>query len=109
MLQHVTLLEITLVYGVSEPWEMKGRNPQVELNCWRPRLAQGMTQALGVVWPGRAMLTPSPATAQAHVKPGGVQRQQRNSEGARLWTALIQALPQLLLGTALGLPVTPVD
>lgn len=68
-----------------------------------------MTQALGVVWPGRAILIPSPATAQAHVKPGGVQRQQRNSEGARLWTALIQALPQLLLGTGLGLPVTPVD
>lgn len=36
-------------------------------NCWRPRLAQRMTKALSAVWPGRAVLTPAPTTAQAHV------------------------------------------
>lgn len=76
-------------------------------NCWRPRLAQRMTQTPGAVWPGRAMLTPTPTTAQAHVKPGGVQRQQSNSEGARLWPVLIQALPQLMQRT--GLWFQPID
>lgn len=45
-----------------------------------------MTQAVGVVWPGRASLAPTPATAQAQGQAGprGVQRQETHSEGTRL-------------------------
>lgn len=66
-----------------------------------------MTQAVGVVWPGRARLAPTPATAQA--EPGGVQRQQTHSEGARLWPVLTQALIQLMPGTRLISPGTQAD
>lgn len=78
-------------------------------NCQRPRLAQRMTQAPGAVWPGRARLAPTPATAQTHAEPGGVQRQQTHAEGARLWPTLFQPLPRLMLGTGLVSSATLAD
>lgn len=61
-----------------------------------------------VAWESHADSNPYHSTSPCQLT-GGVQRQQSNPEGARLWPALSQALPQLMLGTGLGLPVTPVN